>query len=238
MKLKELDNKKNEKMITTEELNLPVGTRLQLITLGLQKGQYYSSLIGFEPNQYIFIKMPQENGFNVKLSVAEHVEVRVFTGISILKFTSSVEYIYQTPRNFVELAFPKNIQLIQLREDFRIDLKIQARVWQIKNQKLNKTKPAELLDLSITGTMLQSASYLGEIGDKIGIAFVIQNTVTKEDMIVNTMTVIRNSKEEKNASGHSIYRYGLLFQELRPFYQATLQNFINDQILRDRKVIF
>jgi len=30
----------------------------------------------------------------------------------------------------------------------------------------------------------------------------------------------------------------LLFQELRPFYQATLQNFINDHLLRDRKVIF
>ncbi len=237
MNFKEV-NKKEEKQIKLEDLNLPVGTRIQLVTLGRQKGEYYSSLIGFEPQQYIFIKMPQANGFNVRLGVAEHVEVRVFTGISILKFASSVEYIYQTPRNFVELAFPDNIQVIPLREDFRIDLKIPAKIWQINGKKLNKALTVTLLDLSITGTMLHTTSYVGEVGDEIGISFVIQNTVTKEEMIINTLTTIRNNREEKNASGNSTYRYGLLFQEMRPFYQATLQNFINDHLLRNRKVIF
>lgn len=231
----ESDLIKEEKKITFEDMHLQVGTRLQLITLGQQKREYYSTLIGYEPHQYLLIKMPQENGFNIPLSVTQRIEIRVFTGMSIFKFPSSVEYIYHTPRQLIELTFPDQIQAMPLREDFRIALKAPAKIWKINKEKQQTPISALILDVSITGAMLQCSAYCGEPGDELGIIFPIRNTITKEDMPIRVMTTIRNAKEEKNTQGQSQYRYGLSFHELRPFHQTTLQNLINEHMLHGRK---
>lgn len=232
---KEDDKKKDENRVTFEEMNLQVGTRMQLITYGTKKNEYYSSLIGFEPGRYVFIRMPQENGFNVPLKIAERVEIRIFTGVSIFTFPSVVEYIYQTPRNFVELAFPDNIRVMPLRKDIRITVKMPVRIWHMHGEKLADTHIVTALDLSITGVMLQGDVNLGEVGDEVGISFSVRNTVTDENTLIEVMATIRNSRQEQDESGNTIYKNGVLFQELRPFHRATLQNFINDYILLGRQ---
>lgn len=234
-KKEEEDKKKDEGKVTFEEMNLQVGTRMQLITYGTKKNEYYTSLIGFEPGRYVFIRMPQENGFNVPLKIAERVEVRIFTGVSIFIFPSCVEYIYQTPRNFVELAFPDVIRAMPLRKDIRITVKMPVKIWFLHGQKLEDSHIVTALDLSITGVMLQGDINPGEVGDEVGISFSIRNTVTDENTLIEVMATIKNSRKEEDESGNIIYKNGVLFKELRPFHRATLQNFINDYILLGRQ---
>lgn len=234
---KENGMKKEDNRVSFEEMNLQVGTRLQLITYGVKKNEYYSSLIGFEPGRYIFIRMPQENGFNVPLKIAERVEVRIFTGVSIFTFPSCVEYIYQIPRNFVELAFPNNIRVMPLRKDIRVSVKMPIKIWSMNGRKLDNTLIASALDLSLTGIMLQSNNHLGEIGDEVGISFSIRNNVTDENTLIEVVATIRNSRHEQDSSGQSTYKHGVLFNELRPFHRATIQNFINDYILLGRQAV-
>lgn len=234
---KEEEKRKDDNQVSFEEMNLQIGTRMQLITYGVKKNEHYSSLIGFEPGKYIFIRMPQENGFNISLKIAERVEIRIFTGVSIFTFPSCVEYIYQTPRNFVELAFPDNIRVMHLRKDIRISVKMPVKIWHLGGEKLpaSDNPIVTALDLSITGVMLQGGLHLGEIGDEIGIAFTIKNTVTDEDAIIESVATIRNARKEVNESGETIYKNGALFKDLRPFHRATIQNFINDCILLGRQ---
>lgn len=227
----------DDNRVSFEDMNLQVGTRMQLVTYGVKKRECYSSLIGFEPGRFIFCRMPQENGFNIPLKIAERVDVRVFTGVSIFIFSSCIEYIYQTPRNFVELAFPDTIRMMTLRKDIRISVKMPVRIWHLNGVKLqeNETEIATALDLSITGVMLSGSTNLGEVGDEVGVSFTIKNTITDENTLVEAMATIRNARAETGADGKITYKNGVLFNELRPFHRATLQNFINDYILLGRQ---
>jgi len=230
-----MTDKKEDEKVSFEEMNLQVGTRMQLVTYGVKKNEYYSSLIGFEPGRYIFIRMPQENGFNVPLKIAERLDVRIFTGVSIFTFPSCVEYIYQTPRNFVELAFPNNIRVMPLRKDIRITVRIPINIWHFHGEKLENSHIVTALDLSVTGVMLQGDLNLGEVGDEVGISFSIHNSVSDENILIEAMATIRNNRKEEDDSGNITYKHGVLFKELRPFHRATLQNFINDYILLGRQ---
>ncbi len=210
--------------VSFEAMNLQVGTRLQLITFGPGKNEYYSSLIGFDPGRYILVKMPQGNGFHAPLKLAERVDIRIFTGVCIYSFPSCVEHIYLTPQNFVELAFPDTIRMMPLRKDIRIATRIPVRVWNVNGKTLEEAFAATALDVSLTGLMLRSNVNLGKVGDKIGLSFAIRNTATGENTTIDAMVIIRNSsKDEKNT-----FRHGVFFQELRPFHRATLESFINE----------
>ena len=230
-----MTDKKEEEKVSFEEMNLQVGTRMQLVTYGVKKNEYYSSLVGFELGKYIFIRMPQENGFNVPLKIAERLDIRIFSGVSIFTFPSCVEYIYQTPRNFVELAFPDNVRVMPLRKDVRITVRMPVKIWHLHGEKLKEGHIVTALDLSITGVMLQGKINLGEVGDEIGLSFSIHNSISEENVLIEAMATIRNYRRNEDESGDIIYKHGVLFKELRPFHRATLQNFINDYILLGRQ---
>ena len=220
--------------VSFEDMNLQVGTRLQLITHGVTRNEYFSSLIGYETNRYIFIRMPQKEGFAVPLKVATKVDVRIFSGVSIFTFTSMVEYIYNTPRIFVELAFPGQIRMIPLRKDIRINITIPVTVLRVNNKPLGTPLSVSALDLSVTGTMIASDTAFGVVGDNVNISFPLRNVATNEDAVIDVVGTIRNRRDDVDSAGKTVYRHGVLFQELRPFHQAMVQNFINDYIMRSR----
>lgn|GEM_PF-372477 len=233
----DIPEEKTENKVSFGEMNFQVGTRMQLMTYGTKKNAYYSSLIGFEPDRYILIRAPQENGFAAPLKIAERIEVRIFTGISIVSFPSCIEYIYQTPRNFVELAFPDNIQIMPLRKDMRINTKMPVKIWQLHNEKLEESHTVTAVDLSITGTMLQGHIHLGEVGDKVGISFSIREAITNENTLIKTTAIIRNCRMEEDNTGRITYKHGVLFEDIQPHHRTALQSFINDCVMQGRQVI-
>lgn len=234
------DAKKTENdSVPFEKMNLQVGASLQLVTYGPPKKEAYSALIGYEKGRFLFIRMPQDNGFPIPLKNTERVEVRVFSGTTIYTFSSCVTHIYQTPQNFAELAFPDNIQAIPLRKDIRVAVKLPVRIWMINGKKIDPTKIALALDVSMGGIMLQSPEDIGVIGDELGVAFSLRNVVTEENILIEATGVIRNRRvEDDPTKTKSIFKHGLVFNELRPFHQSTLKNFINDYIIMDRKADF
>ena len=220
--------------VSFEDMNLQVGTRLQLITHGVTRNEYFSSLIGYEPNRFMFVRMPQEGGFAVPLKVATKVDVRIFSGVSIFTFTSMVEYVYNTPRIFVELSFPTQIRMIPLRKDIRINITIPVTVLRVNNEPLGKPLSVSALDLSVTGTMIASDTPFGAVGDNVSLSFPLRNVATNEDAVIDVVATIRNLREDVDGKGKTNFKHGVLFQELRPFHQAMVQNFINDYIMRSR----
>ena len=226
--------KKVASIVGFEEINLQVGTRMQLLTHGVKRNEYFTSVIGYEPNRFIFIRMPQDRGFAVPLRPTTKVDVRIFSGVSIFTFTSMVEHIYNIPHNFVELSFPTQVRMIPLRKDIRINITIPVNVTSLNNTTLRIPESGQALDLSLTGIMLAGDKSFGEVGDNVGISFPLRNVATNEDAMIDVVGTIRNRREVVDSAGNKKFNHGVLFQELRPFHHAMVQNFINDYIMRTR----
>ncbi len=222
-----------------EDMNLKVDDRLQLVAYRSAKIEYYCSLIGYEPGKYLFVTMPQENGsqtiwFSAPLRMGERVDVRFFSGVSIFDFSSSVEFIH-TRHNFLELAFPAEVRTFLLRKNLRIKVKMPVRISQINEQELPDPIIATALDMSISGVMLRSDKPLGAADDIINMAFVVKNKFTNENTLVEVLATIRNCREDEGPQGNMMYKHGILFKELKPYYYSMLQHHINDQILQGRQ---
>ena len=65
-----------------EQMNLQVGGRIQFITHRTIKPiQHFSTLIGYVKDEYLIVKIPQENGAAIVLNEGDKLTIRVFSGV-------------------------------------------------------------------------------------------------------------------------------------------------------------
>jgi c-di-GMP-binding flagellar brake protein YcgR len=218
-----------EQSVSFEQMNLQVGSRIQLVFFRGKKLTSYASVIGWEAQQYLLTTIPKDNAMNVPMNIGERVDVRFFSGISIFIFSSCVQFLYYNPRPFIELAYPNLIHQVPLRRDMRIALTMPVTITQSKT----KHTAATAVDLSSTGIMLHSEAKLGDVGDLIGMSFVIRNTAAKEDARIQASGIIRNIRAKDN-SAPSMYVHGISFEQILPSSMTILQNFLYEAILGKR----
>jgi c-di-GMP-binding flagellar brake protein YcgR len=218
-----------EQSVTFEQMNLQVGSRVQLVSFRGKKLTYFASMIGWEANQYLLSTIPKDNGVNMPLDVGERVDVRFFSGISIYIFSSCVQFLYYNPRPFLELVFPNQIHHVPLRRDMRIALTMPVAI----TKSTKKQTAATAVDLSSTGMMLHSDAPLGKIGDPIDMSFAVRNTVSKMDAQIQTSGIIRNIRI-KDGVAPPVYVHGVSFEQISPASLTILQNYIYETILGKR----
>jgi c-di-GMP-binding flagellar brake protein YcgR len=214
---------------TFEQMNLQVGSRVQLVSFRGKKLTSFASMIGWENGQYLLTTIPKDNGVNMPLNVGERVDVRFFSGISIYIFSSCVQFLYYNPRPLLELVFPSRIHHVPLRRDMRIALVMPV----VITQSTTKLTAATAVDLSSTGMMLHSEAPLGKVGDPIGMSFVVRNTVAKEDVEIQASGIIRNIRTKDGVSP-PVYAHGVSFKQLPSTSLVILQNYIYETILGKR----
>jgi c-di-GMP-binding flagellar brake protein YcgR len=218
-----------EQSVSFEQMNLQVGSRIQLVSFRGKKLTSFASMIGWETNQYLLATIPKENGVNMPLNVGERVDVRFFSGVSIYIFSSCVQFLYYNPRPFIELVFPGHIHHVPLRRDMRIALTMPVTI----TQSTSNQKAATAVDLSSAGMMLHSEAQLGQVGDPIGMSFAVRNTVAKEDVQIQASGIIRNIRTKDGATP-PVYMHGVSFEQLPSTSLVILQNYIYETILGKR----
>ena len=88
-----------------ESMHLQVGVRLQFIThRTLKPVQHFSTLIGWLKDEYLIVKMPMDSGAPIALVEGERVTIRVFSGIHVCSFASTVERVFGRPLSYVHIA--------------------------------------------------------------------------------------------------------------------------------------
>lgn len=218
-----------EQSVSFEQMNLQVGSRIQLVSFHGKKITSFASIIGWETQQYLLTTIPKDNTMNVPVNIGERVDVRFFSGVSIYIFSSCVQFLYYNPRAFIELTFPGHIHHVPLRRDVRIALTMPV----VITKSTTAQTGATAVDLSSTGIMLNSEAQLGAVGDHIGMSFVVRNTVAKENIQIQASGIIRNVRK-KDDSTPSVYVHGVSFEQLPQNSLVILQNFIYEAILGKR----
>ena len=214
-------------MTSFDDIKLQVGTRLQImLKRGARQVIYYTSLIGYVSGEYLLMKIPFEHGLSVQIQAGERVTLRVFSGMNVFTFVCSVESVFHSPRFYMHLTFPTEIQTTALRKAVRVkaDLPVQIE---------GAAQGGSITDISVDGAQITADSALGEVDAKLALSFTFQIKPTNQDVRLETSATIRSVRELPAAKKDAPARFshGVSFDDIDPTNQVMLQNLVYESLL-------
>lgn len=220
-----------------ESMNLQVGVRLQFIThRGLKPVQHFSTLIGWAKDEYMIVKIPTDNGAPIPLVEGERVTMRVFSGIHVCTFASTVERFFGRPLLYAHISFPRSIQGTSLRTAMRVKVDIPARIIPLGGA----VPPVECLltNLSVSGARIESKRSLPQDEDQFDMEFALLVPPHNQEVRVRTRAAVRNISALAGAPEQTEgFAYGVQFVNLNPVHYTLLQNLTYEALLADRQKI-
>lgn len=216
-------------------MNLQVGGRIQFIThRTIKPVQHFSTLIGWAKDEYMIVKVPFENGAPIALSDGDKLTIRVFSGVNVCSFASTVQRIFPRPLFYAHLTFPSSIQGTSLRAAMRVKVDIPAQI----------STPAGassvfLVNLSVSGALIESPKRLVEDEGTVGLSFYLIAQPGNRQVRINPNATIRNINIIKPASADKpeVFTYGVQFIDLDHTHYTMLQNLTYEALIADRQKI-
>jgi c-di-GMP-binding flagellar brake protein YcgR len=217
-----------------ETMNLQVGVRLQFMTHRTNKPvQYFSTLIGYLKDDYIIVKTPFDQGAPIALADGERVTIRVFSGVNVCSFVSTVERVFARPLSYVHLSFPTSIQGTSLRGAMRVKAEIPAQATAIGHDAAPLN--CALTNVSVSGARIESPYPLPSDTEAVMLSFTLVTPPANQEMQVETRAAIRNMTVARPAPDQpDVYSYGVQFVDLDPVHYTLLQNMTYEALLADR----
>lgn len=216
-----------------DDLQLQVGSRLQLaLTRDLKQIQLFSGVIGWLKNEYLLLQIPHDGTQPFPLREGDRLTLRVFSGVQVCWFHSSVLRILQ-PYLYMHVAFPREIFGRQLRTAPRVRVNIPAEV----TAGAGAGFAATLRNLSVSGASLETAEHVPDAVETLGLSFALQTPDGVPAMRIQTKAVIRNRTSGATADSAApfVYTYGLQFTELDATQKLALQNLVYETLITDRQ---
>lgn len=219
-----------------EQMNLQVGGRIQLIThRTLRPIQHFSTVIGWVKDEYMIVKIPQENGMPIAISEGDKLTVRVFSGVNVCSFSTVVQRVFLRPLMYAHVSFPNDIQGTSLRAAMRVKVDIPAQMIRDDGQHAS----VFLTNLSVSGALLESAQPLCREGEVVQLDFTLLAPPDNRQVRINTPALIRNASvaQSQKVEGKDVFSYGVQFTGLDPAHFTLLQNLTYEAMLADRQKI-
>lgn len=218
-----------------EQMNLQVGGRIQFIThRTIKPVQHFSTLIGWVKDEYLIVRIPIENGAAIALNDGDKLTIRVFSGVNVCSFSTTVLRIFPRPLFYVHLTFPSSIQGTSLRAAMRVKVDIPAQV----TCELGSTS-VFLVNLSVSGALIESPKRLTEDGSHVALSFYLIAQPGNRQVRINADAKIRNINIVKPAAADKpeVFTYGVQFIDLDPVHYTMLQNLTYEALIADRQKI-
>ena len=197
------------------DMKCQVGQRVQLIQDGKSTHKHYTSVIGWVENEFLMLRVPQEDGWIMHVREGMNVEVRLFSGLSIFTFKSRINTMLLNPRNYMLMSFPEEILESPMRSHLRVrtSLPVEILASTLAGHNLGDF---HLHDISGGGTSIVGPHKLGDVGSNVQLRlrFDLQSTGKSEqaDMhgkIQNVELVHRNNQADTQPE----YKHGIHFDE-------------------------
>ena len=199
------------------DMDLRVGQRVQLVQDGSVQKKHYTSLVGYVENEFLILRIPQDDGWIVHLQEGMTVEVRLFSGVSVFSFFSRVDTILVSPRNYMLMSFPDKIQEVRLRAHARVRTSHPVQIVEAASAAV-KTSGFHLHDLSGGGASIIGPESLGAVGARIRVGFDFQLHATnkKEHIELNATVQSQEQVPGAHAGGKHVHQHGIQFDEVDP----------------------
>jgi c-di-GMP-binding flagellar brake protein YcgR len=197
------------------DMHFQVGQRVQLILEGPSEHKQYTSVIGWVENEFLMLRVPQEDGWIVHLREGMNVQVRLFSGLSIFTFKSRINTLLLNPRNYMLMSFPDEILETPMRSHLRVRASLPV---EIVSSALTGHNLGDfhLHDISGGGTSVVGPYKLGEVDSqvKLRLRFDLQSTGKSEDAeMTGTIQNVELVHHANQADSTPEYQHGIRFHE-------------------------
>ena len=219
---------------------LQAGIKLQLQFLdNPQRGRFQVTVIGYVDGRSLLITAPTVNGHILLLREGQQFVVRFLSGTQIVGFNSEIMKIYNNPFSYVHLKPPDEVEQLNLRNAYRVELDIIASVYKIqRNQESdevikpagNKAIAAKINDMSTTGCQIKLMKPLSENDNALMINAKI--TVAEQERLLN-LEAIKRSHRKMETENQNWHVYGLQFTEMDDDKRLLLNCFVYEKIVKD-----
>ena len=211
-------------MITFKDLNLPVGTRIQMtIREGMQQLIHYTELIGYLHDEYFILKTPIQNELAVLILVEEPVAFRIFSGKDVIMFSCHVKDIFKSPYFYMHFSCPRDIKVQALRSVVRAKMNFPA---QVTSASISNT--ATITDISFAGAGIIAESMLGNVDGEVLISFTFHTKHTSQSLRIEVKGKIRSIRPLPVKINHVSpqFFHGVLFQQVDSINHLMLQTLV------------
>jgi len=197
------------------DMKFQVGQRVQLILESAGAHKQYTSVIGWVENEFLMLRVPQEDGWIVHLREGMNVEVRLFSGLSIFTFKSRINTMLLNPRNYMLMSFPEDIFETPMRAHLRVRTSLPV---EILSSSLTGHNLGDfhLHDISGGGTSVVGPHKLGEVDSsvKLRLRFDLQSTGKSEDAeMTGTIQNVELIHHANQSDSKPEYQHGIRFHE-------------------------
>jgi c-di-GMP-binding flagellar brake protein YcgR len=197
------------------DMHFQVGQRVQLMLDGPSEHKQYTSVIGWVENEFLMLRVPQEDGWIVHLREGMNVQVRLFSGLSIFTFKSRINTLLLNPRNYMLMSFPEEILETPMRSHLRVRASLPV---EIVSSALagHNLGDFHLHDISGGGTSVVGPHKLGEVDSqvKLRLRFDLQSTAKSEDAeMTGTIQNVELVHRANQTDSKPEYQHGIRFHE-------------------------
>ncbi len=219
-----------ESTLKFQELGLKVGDRLQLEPPAqLKAGRCIVRVLGYLENVSLLVTAPFEGGMYLPLLEDETVLVRGFSRRCAFGFSASIRRVCKLPFNYLHLSFPSEVRGTIIRKSPRVKTRIITSIIVSGGMEVAPLT-GTITNLSSTGAQLTAKKQLGEVGEKIKLAFRV-NLHNMDAYLTTSGTIRRIFSEEETKVLDLQASYGIEFSDLLPNDRIILQSLIYQQMI-------
>lgn len=181
-------------------------------------------LIGFAPNEALFVTAPYVDGRPTGITPGENVEIVAIASQAVYRFVCTVHAISQSPLDYLVLSKPANIRRLRERRSIRVRAQFPVR-YGIGEEGARYDGVALARGISALGLSVSAAWAVGKVGERLRIAFRLRSGDT--DTAIETSAVIRNVQTEPGEPAHATL--GLELDRLTPAEQMAMKVYVFDR---------
>ncbi|QGZ56561.1 flagellar brake protein [Paraburkholderia acidiphila] len=181
-------------------------------------------LIGFAPNEALFVTTPYVDGRPIAVTPGENVEIVAIASQAVFRFVCTVHALSQSPLDYLVLSKPANIRRLRERRSIRVRAQFPVR-YGIGEEGAGYDGVALARGISALGLSVSAAWALGKVGERLRVAFQLRSG--ENETAIETTAVIRNVQAEAADPAHTTL--GLELDRLTPAEQMAMKVYVFDR---------
>ena len=208
------------------EMSLAPGALMGLRTQTAGNGapMHPCRLIGFAPNEMLFVTLPYVDGRMMPLNPGENVDVVAIASQTVYRFVCSAVAIHQTPFDYLVLSKPGAVRRRRERQSIRVRARLPVR-FKLGAAAGPAGGVALAREVSARGLSVVAPWALGQVGERLHVAFELRTGGV--ETAIETSAIIRNVQHEAGSDAPATL--GLELDELTPASQMAMKAYVFDR---------
>lgn len=175
--------------------------------------------IGFIKGKSLLVTLPFEDGKGLWMQSGQTFVIRGFNGIYAYGFSAQVTRARAHPFPYIHFSWPREVGGQLVRKSLRVEVALSATVTLPDSSMVNVT----MLDLSALGSMLDSPTALGAVGEHARIGFTVD--FEGSSICLDFAATVRNIYKKDDGTG---FRIGIGFEQVVKNDALVMHYFINN----------